>query len=113
MTVDQVQQTMILAAAWSVVWGYPAQKQLTGDPGQSREVTRLVVRTCLQLEKQAVQEAARRAEEAAVKAYRRSLRFKAHPVPRFPAPRAPQPSSKPLTNPKTPKLGRKRKADQW
>ncbi len=44
--------------------------------------------------------------------YRRSLRFKAKPAPKFDKPQPPAPSSKPLTKPKTPNLGRKRKADE-
>lgn len=42
--------------------------------------------------------------------YRRSLRFRANPMPVYGPPPAPLPSLKPLTHPVTPKLGRKRKA---
>ncbi|KAL6761898.1 cell cycle regulated microtubule associated protein-domain-containing protein [Haematococcus lacustris] len=63
-------------------------------------------------EKAAAEHAARLAEEAATREYRRSLRFKAAPVPAFPAPSPVAPSDKPLTKAKTPKLGRKRKQDE-
>jgi len=64
-------------------------------------------------EKAAAEEAARKAEEEEVRQYRRTLRFKANPLPkqkyttRRSVAAAP---SKPLTLPKTPQLGRKRKA---
>lgn len=63
-------------------------------------------------EKAAAEHAARLAEEAATREYRRSLRFKAAPVPAFPAPSPVAPSDKPLTKATTPKLGRKRKQDE-
>jgi hypothetical protein len=65
----------------------------------------------LQAEKAAATEAARLAEEEAVKEYRRSLRFKANPVPAFPPAPKPVASTKPLTKAVTPKLGRKRKQE--
>ncbi len=62
-----------------------------------------------QEEKAAAAAAAAKAEEEATKEYRRSLRFKAQPMPDLSKPFTVQPSAKSLTLPKTPKFGRKRK----
>lgn len=62
-------------------------------------------------EKAAAAEAAARREEELTKGYRRSLRFKAQPMPKFGKVFAPQPSNKPLTRPTSPQFGgKKRKA---
>ncbi|KAF5835709.1 hypothetical protein DUNSADRAFT_6988 [Dunaliella salina] len=62
-------------------------------------------------EKVAAEEAARKAEEEEVRQYRQTLRFKANPAPKYRTRKSVAAApSKPLTLPKTPQLGRKRKA---
>lgn len=60
-------------------------------------------------EQRRLEEAARQAqEERAVKQMRKSMVVHARPVPDFTRPFMAMPSERPLTNPVTPKLGRKR-----
>eukprot|EP00775_Hariotina_reticulata_P002311 gene2311-2619_t len=59
-------------------------------------------------EKQQQEDLKRQRDEAAVKDYRKKLRFSARPMPNFDQPYLAMPSEKPLTNPKTPNFASKK-----